>query len=404
MIATGSVLGPEVLAGVPADLAFTVWQVLRALQLWTSQPDRQREGLFDPEYMADWEGALLTGSLEPDVRFPLAVIVGELAARPAGEGRLSWACVCVADWALGHRAVAAALAFAEAAALASPTQARYAWLAGRLLRTHGEGRQAERWLRRAYRVAVSQKDGETQARSLTALGNLALRRGSYPAARAFHTRALRISRRWRLREQEGMANHDLFTLSLRENNRPDAERFARGALDAYRAAPDRIPRLAHDVAYWWMEHGYYARALRTFEAVRSHTPGEDHLRVLANIARSHAGLGDHQRYTVCVANLRALIEGLEPNQIPASALLELVNGAVALEDWVLAEQLIQQTCDVARVRGEADDLLAAEALAGAVARRNRVSAPALAGSRGSNGEQLANDLVELLTAESALAA
>lgn len=404
MIATGSVLGPDVLAGVPADLAFTVWQVLRALQLWTSQPDRQREDLFDPEYMAEWERALLTGSLEPDVRFPLAVIVGELAARPAGEGRLSWACVCVADWALGHRAVAAALAFTEAAALASPTQARYAWLAGRLLRTHGESRQAERWLRRAYRVAVTQKDGETQARSLTALGNLALRRGSYPAARAFHTRALRISRRWRLREHEGMANHDLFTLSLRENNRADAERFARGALEAYRAAPDRIPRLAHDIAYWWMEHGYYARALRTFEAVRAHLPGEDRLRVLANIARSHAGLGNPEQYRACVATVRGMIKPLGLEQIPASALLEMANGAVTIEDWVLAEELIRQSYDTAQLRGEADNLLTAEALAASVARRDRVSAPALMEIRGSNGEQLANDLVELLTAEDALAA
>src|SRR5215218_5633996 len=194
VIATGTPLGPELLGSVPPDVGFAVWQVLRTLRLWTAQPERGRDGMFDADYMEAWERALLTGTLEPDVRFPLAVIVGELAATPAAPARLSWACVCVADWALGRGAVPAGLAFAEAAALASPTQARYAWLAGRLIRTHGDPRMAERWLRRAYRVAVAQKDGETMARSLTALGNLATQRGNFPAARSFHTRALRISR------------------------------------------------------------------------------------------------------------------------------------------------------------------------------------------------------------------
>src|SRR4051794_6607906 len=117
---SGTALPPEVLAELPPDMAFAVWQGLRSVTLWTGEPVPRRAGMFDPAYMAEWERRLLTAPLDPGARFPLAVIVGELAGADPQAGRLSWACVCVADWALGRGAVRAALGFAEAAAHASP--------------------------------------------------------------------------------------------------------------------------------------------------------------------------------------------------------------------------------------------------------------------------------------------
>ena len=110
----------------------------------------------------------------------------------------------------------AALSFAEAAAHAAPEHPRYAWLVGRLMRSHGDPRGGERWLRRALKLAVAQRDWETQARALTGLGNLCVETGRYPEAKELHARALRVSRRWRLREQEGMkaVDHDVFPFSL----------------------------------------------------------------------------------------------------------------------------------------------------------------------------------------------
>lgn len=400
VIATGTVLGPDLVAGVPADLGFAVWQVLRALHLWTSQPDGQREGLFDPEYMETWERTLLTGSLEPDVRFPLAVIVGELAARPAGEGRLSWACVCVCDWALGRRAVGAALAFAEAAALASPTQARYAWLAGRLLRTHGDGRHAERWLRRAYRVAVSQKDGETQARSLTALGNLSVQRGNFPAARGFHSRALRISRRWRLREQEGMALHDLFIIAMNEGNRTEADRLAPAAVAAYRASP-RLPRLVHDIAYYWIVQGHAGRAMGVLKALRRHFHTPDlALRLAANLARAAAATGDRALFDQYRAEVHSLRERLETRESIASALLEMAYGAVTLDEWSLAAELASDAGTTARHHEEANVQVLAEQLLAAVSRRDVVSLPEVVPERRTTipaVDQFAAEMVMLLS-------
>jgi hypothetical protein len=400
VIATGTPLGPELLAGLAPDVGFAVWQVLRTLRLWTAEPERRREAMFDPAYMDTWERALLTGSLEPDVRFPLAVIVGEMAAHPAGEGRLSWACVCVADWALGRGAVRAGLAFAEAAALASPLQARYAWLAGRLLRTHREGRTAERWLRRAYRLAVAQKDGETQARALTALGNLSMMRGSFPAARGLHTRALRISRRWHLREQEGMALHDLFVMAMNEGSRVDADRYARAAVTAYRDSP-RLPRLVHDIAYFWIGQGYAGRAIPVFEALRHHFRNPDlAVRLVANIARAAGATGNRALFHQCRSEVGELEPQLETREGMAAALLEMAYGAVTLEEWGLASELTSNAAEAARLHDEANVQVLAEMLADAIARRDLSLVEEVVPERKtttSAGEQFAAEMVTLLS-------
>ncbi|HEX9939763.1 MAG TPA: tetratricopeptide repeat protein [Longimicrobium sp.] len=399
VIATGTPLGPELLAGVAPDVGFAVWQVLRTLRLWTAQPEGQRDGLFDPGFMDAWERALLTGSLEPDVRFPLAVIVGELNAHPAGEARLSWACVCVADWALGHGAVRAGLAFAEAAALASPTQARYAWLAGRLLRTHGEGRTAERWLRRAYRLAVAQKDGDTQARALTALGNLLWQRGNLVSARALHLRALRTSRRWRLREHEGMALHDLFVVATDQKNRAEAEQYARAAVAACRSS-ERLPRLAHDIAYEWMEQGYCARALRVFDALRPHFPRPDHaVKVVANQARAAGGIGDRALFLQRHSEALSLVPMLDTREALAAAFLDMAYGAVALEEWQIALDLAAEAAEAAQIHSDKATQMRAEALAGAVERRDLSGVDAVVSERRATipaGEQFAAEMVSLL--------
>lgn len=400
VIATGIPLVSDLPLSIPADVRFAVWQVLRTLRLWTAQPERNREGLFSAEYMEAWERALLTGSLEPEVRFPLAVIVGELAASPTSEAQLSWACVCAADWALGHKAIQVGLAFAEAAALASPNQARYAWLAGRLMRTHNEGRLAERWLHRAYRVAVAQKDGETQAKALTALGNLFWQRGSLPNARAYHLRALRISRRWRLREQEGMALHDLFVIATDMKNRAEIDYYAQAAVAACHTS-DRFPQLSHDIAYEWMEQGYPIRALRVFDAVRGYFPRPDQLvKVVANQARAAGAAGDRTMFLERHAEVCALIPRLDSGEALPSALVDMAYGAVALEEWTIAREAASAAVREATKREDGAVQMRAESLASIVDRRETVRGMHWAVERRtaiSPADQLAGEMVALLS-------
>ncbi|HEX8242031.1 MAG TPA: tetratricopeptide repeat protein [Longimicrobium sp.] len=394
---TGTPLAPDLLAELPHEAAFAVWQVLRCVELWTAEPEAARRDVFDREYMERWEHGLLTGPLEPEARFPLAVVVRELAAAAPGGGRLPWACVCVADWALGRGARRTGLAFAEAAARTAPQQPRYAWLAGRLLRGHGNARAGERWLRRAHRLAVAQRDWETQARSLTSLGNLMAERGRHGDARHYHARALRIAQRFRLREQEAMALHDLFTISIEEGRRTEAERYARSALEAYSPTDPRIARLAHDVAYWWMSLGYYARALHVLRALRPYfTRPEEELWVVANSGRAAAGMGDHALFNEMLSAAETLIPRLSTAESLAAALLELAYGAVALANWSAARVLAGRAIDAGQARSEANVTVRAEALIAAVDRHDSAGLEGVVPVREMatrSAEQLADDLL-----------
>jgi len=403
----GTALPPEVLAELPPDMAFAVWQVLRSVTLWSREPEHRRAAMFDPAYMKAWERRLLTAPLVPEARFPLAVIVGELAGANPGAGRLSWACVCVADWALGRGATRAALAFAEAAAHAAPEHPRYAWLVGRLMRHHGDPRGGERWLRRALKLAVAQRDWETQARALTGLGNLCVETGRHPEARELHTRALRVSRRWRLREQEGMALHDLFVIATEEGNRAEAELHARGALDAYGRSTPRVFTLAHDVAYSWMVQGYFDRALPVFQALRPRFGRpDDELRVVGNIAHAAAGNGDEALFGEMRSEADALLGRLVTRETLAPALLEIAYGAAALGQRAAAVASARAAVHAAEARNEANVRMRAETLIQALS--GEQAAAAAGGERRSSaaaasGERLAEDLVEAIRHELAAA-
>jgi tetratricopeptide (TPR) repeat protein len=277
----------------------------------------------------------------------------------------------VADWALGRGARRTGLAFAEAAARTAPQQPRYAWLAGRLLRGHGNARAGERWLRRAHRLAVAHRDWETQARSLTSLGNVCRETGRYPEAKSLHARSLRISQRFRLPEQEAMALHDLFVIAIEEGNRNEAERFARSAMVAYPPSDPRLPRLAHDVAYFWMGQGYFARALAVLQALRFHFPDpDDDLRVVGNMARAAGGVGDAGLFTQLHSEAESLIPRLVTRESLADAMLEMACGALTLGEWKTALTLAARAAEIARARSESDVIMRAEAVTAAAIRKD----------------------------------
>ncbi|HVH11744.1 MAG TPA: hypothetical protein VM759_01770, partial [Longimicrobium sp.] len=166
----GAVGGADVVRELAPEVALPVWQTLRSVLMWAGEEPALRGDLFEPCAMADWERQLLQDSWEPDVRCPLAVLVGELGkGTEASLETIARACLCVTDWALERGHTATALAFAEAAALAWPQHPRYAWMAGRLLRRHGRLREAEQWIRRASKAAATVQDRETQTLAINSL-------------------------------------------------------------------------------------------------------------------------------------------------------------------------------------------------------------------------------------------
>lgn len=75
-----------------------VWRVLRTLHLWLRAREDERASLFDPAALLELEEAILLSGYDRRLGDPLAVIV-DCIVSPGPVEKLSWACICVAEWA-----------------------------------------------------------------------------------------------------------------------------------------------------------------------------------------------------------------------------------------------------------------------------------------------------------------
>lgn len=385
----GEVAGSEIVRELPPELALTVWQTLRTVLLWAAEVPAQRGDLFEQSAMEQWERELLEGTFDADLRYPLAVIVGELAqVEAASAEQVAHACLCTAEWGLAHNATRTALAFTEAAALCRPDHPRYAWMAGRLLRTYGYRREAEQWIKRSARVAGSKGDWEAQTLALNSLGNVFAEGGNYRQAAQTHSQALRIARKHRLRDREGEVLHDLFVATANLGELDTAENYALGALEIYRAGHARLFLLAHDVAVLWMQRGQYDRALPVLLAL-SDQPGSprDRILVLASGAWAAGMCGDEMQYRKIANEVLEMAERSAAGQGVPRALYELGLGAWGLGEWERAEDFLARAESAARRGGEADVMIEAEASLSAIRERRAASPTTPAVQRISAGRE-----------------
>ena len=163
-------VGAGMMRELPSEYAIAVWHSLRSVLAWADAAPEERGQLWCEGAMERWEEDLLRASYDAALRLPLAALAGELARGEEGRPeRLAKTCLCVTDWALPHRAVETALAFAEASALVWPLHPRYALIAGLLHRTHGRHGVGRAWLRHAARVAARCGDFEVRKAAQDAL-------------------------------------------------------------------------------------------------------------------------------------------------------------------------------------------------------------------------------------------
>lgn len=331
-----------------------------------------RGDIFEPCAMADWERTLLEDDWEPDVRCPLAVLVGELGRlAEASPETIARTCLCVTDWALEHGHVATALAFAEAAALAWPQHPRYSWMAGRLLRRHGRLREAEHWIRRATKTAATAGDPEARALALNSLGNVLHDQGRNPQSLQTLRDALRIAKRHRLRSQEGEILHDLFVVATWGGEIEHADEYAQAAFEIYREGHPRLPALAHDVASLWILRGYFSRALAVLKDLpQFFSAQEEQIKVWGALARAAAACDERSIFRRAAKEVRTLAEEPEVRMRAASALLETAIGASTLKAWDLAEQTVADALEIATSTGAADIRLRAEGVLTAISTRS----------------------------------
>ncbi len=372
----GDVGGVELVRELPGAAGLQAWQALRALLLWTREAPAARGGLFEAGAMRRREEELRGSGVDVALRKPLRVLLRELGRpRDARPERLARACASVSEWALDRGAPATALAYAEAGALAWPQSARYAWLAGRLLRAHGRPREAERWLRRAVDTAEATNDWEAHARALVAMGNLRLEQGAFPDSRRLQRSAVRVARRHELREPEAMALHDLYVVESHVGDARRAQAYADRAFELYGPGHPRMYALAHDVAYFWMDQGRFTAALYLLQSVEPRlAEPRERLRALANIARAAGGCGERETFRRASDEAHVVASQLAREADNATPLVEIALGASSLGLWSEAERTLERALAMATAAGEHDTVFRAEAALDRVRRRHGADA------------------------------
>lgn len=394
--------GAEILRESPGAKSALLWVTYRDIVLWASSSLEQRQLLYPVNGERERNEEIAAAETDERLWAPLFVVARMLhdPVRP-DRSRIIYACERIVRWSEANGRPAAALAFAQAAALVAPENPRLAYRVGRLAREVAQYARAETWYRRAIRLGRAH-DWRHYILAYLGLGTLYVQVGNHPAARVVTTRALRSAHRRRLREFEGMAHHQLFVIAMHQGAVKSAVEHASVALEYYGDAHPRVPALAHDVAHSWTERGEFQRAHIVQEALLGHITHPPHRVVaLANTARAAAGAGQRERYEELRREILPALDACSGDTYTAAAFLSLAHGGVHLGDWTHAEGDATQSIAVASRRGQAEILLEAEAVRDA-ARDGRQSATRIMhgtwrGTPDPQASGLADALVRALT-------
>jgi tetratricopeptide (TPR) repeat protein len=232
--------GSHVLDELPGDAALLLWRALRDVLLWAAVPPARRGNLFSPGAGERRLADVAAAALEADIEVALVT----LAAVPATPEEVHEEIVClmcrqVSGWAEARGAWGTALTYAQAAALAAPTDAAAAYEVGRLALAWGRDARAETWLRRTVGVARRARAWEPYTRAYVDLGAVLERRGAHAEARRQLVRAYRAARRYGLLPLRAAALHGLMRVA-----RPDSQGGYDRSTQAVRpATPGELRRL-----------------------------------------------------------------------------------------------------------------------------------------------------------------
>jgi tetratricopeptide (TPR) repeat protein len=366
--------GPEALEGgavleeVPGAAGLVLWQALRDVLLWAATQPERRSLLFGADAAAR-RRETVAGLSWGDAPVPAIEALTPLLADAAGADpvRIAAACAGISEWAERKELPRTAFAFAQNAALATPAEPAPALEAARLALRLDDAARAELWYRRAIGTARRARNWRLYSRAFSRLATLYRSRGNLPAAQRFHLRALRGARRGGLRLERAVALHDLFALAVEAGRSREAERLAAQALEAYPAGHPRLPVLAHDVGYFWMEQGRFARALRVFDTLETLIDRPlERLWLDADRSRAAAGAGDAAGARRLAEAVRERCGSTAVSAGAPRALLEVARGELQLHEWEEAERDATAALQLARTRRDGRTVLIAESLLDAI--------------------------------------
>jgi tetratricopeptide (TPR) repeat protein len=400
--------GLGVLDELTGERGLVLWQSLRDALLWADAKEDERTSLFAHDAERTRMAMILTTQPSPDLEEPLGVLARMLGEpERISEEMVALACRRVSQWADDEGMLTTALAFAQAAATVTPGDAGAAFAVGKLARRRAEYARAETWFRRTIALARQIGDWATYSQAFLGLGSMYQQRGNLPAARRFLIRSMRAAQRNSLHSIEGMALHDLFAVAGEAERYEEAHQYARAAYEAYGPHHPAIPRLAQDVAYWWLSQGHFAEALPVLESVLPHfpTPG-DRMTVLGSIARAAGGLGQRERFREAWDAAHDLVGSTAADERAAQGLLDMAHGAASLGLWDKAETAAREALETGSRRNEARIRLTAEAIIDSVRHHRAVDLrknPVRSEGPGEVDALLAEDFVRSLQSTTVMA-
>lgn len=358
--------GVRIFDELPGATGILIWQLARDVNAWAMAEPDDRGNLFGPQVESRRKAAIESaGEDVAEIEAPLhALATMTLHAGIADGSVVTSACQRVSEWAEARGASTAALAFEQAAAIASPDSAPAAYRVGKLLRRRADYGRAEVWLQWAVMLGRQSDDRETQARAYSGLGNLHVMKGSYPTAERQHQKAMRLAVRHSFRELSGQVAHDMFTLCAITGREEEALAFARTALQEYIRAEDkqRLTRFANDLAMLWIQQAHFERAVRLLTAVLPHEPIHSRQYVYGNIAHAAAGLGDRELFEQYWTEASELLEATPVTERHTRTWIGLGRAAIHLEDWSRAETAARNAMQIAESVNEAETSFEAEQL------------------------------------------
>jgi tetratricopeptide (TPR) repeat protein len=389
----------DILREVGNDTGLLLWQSYRNVMLWASAEPEQKDVMFSAEAGRKRLADLLAAEVPAQIVDAL-VTIGRLlgSSTTVNDELVSEACVAVARWSEAQGFSGTALSFTQAAALAAPNSARLALEVGMIARRRHELARAETWFRHAIMIGRQVGEWEAYSRSYISLGTMLMQRGNFPAAQRMLVKALRASRRKGLPAVQGNALHEMFIIASETGRPAQAEDLARQALRAYGPSHHRVPALAHDIAYFWSQHGQYTRALPVFEALLPRIEGQaDRLALLGSIARAAGGTGRRDLFRKVWVEATRMAKESGVGEMVGPAMLDLAEGAALLGELDRAEQAAHTALRASEERQQHKIHYRAAAVLAEVeqGRESRVAADERL-TDSTIGETLAQDLVRSL--------
>lgn len=330
----------QILEEFRGDLGLLLWNSLRDVTLWSAIDPGRREGLFTPDAAQKRLGQLQASTVDTSLEVSLTTLAAVVGSPGTASAEIvSLVCLEIGRWALERGAMGTAIAYAQAAALASPEDAGPAYTVGSLALRWGRSARAETWLRRCIGLARRGRDWQSYAQAYVDLGTLYAGRDLPGAARRYFTQAMRAGRRHGLLPIRGAALHGLFLLAMEAGELDDAERAAKAATRAYGRGHPRLAGLLHDVAYLWVTKESYGRAIPMLQKLLvARTEPAERALTLSILARAAAGTGERRLYEEAWSNAWLLINRPGAREDHARTLLELARAAAAIKDWIRMEQ------------------------------------------------------------------